>query len=646
MAVGVLIMFDDPTLGTELPADVVSSRDHAHQLLQSLTLSIGVLSDRTAAMMLLLVAQRIGLLRESYGRTLGAKIGGVKRLNALSTIVAATVTTVASYMYYPNDHGLNYLGLHHASASIIAYVTFGIVLSFYSDSAVKTRVSAHVHLTLGLFTAFFGCGLLESLWERDEVVELSTVIATVFILFGQYHWHVSRSYGVVAGEGSARGSLIGYRPDGLPLYSFSQPRLATAKSMLRPVLILLRSVTDNSNTRTIFLYLCINSAFMVVEFVYGRWTNSLGLTSDAFHMLFDSCTLLIGLFAPIMARWKSNRSYTYGYGRVEIICGFTNGLLLAVVAMNIFCEAVHRLHAPPELQATSQLFTVSIVGLVVNVLGVVAFKHARTRTHERPVGTNIRPSATPKRWPSRSYQTFGTPAYASPAPNKLIGRTPKGILSAPRLSNRSSISSSGSPPLSPSNPTVEGSFRSDRAGAPTSYYRNFTGTEDSDTHANMRGIYLHILVDTIGSVGVIVSSFLVDRYDYTIADPICSIFSSVLILTSVLPLLRRTAATLLNRVPTSLPPEQFRKALTHVSSLEGVMHCNEVHFWRHAQHTIVGTMHVIVASGTNDQRVLSQVTAILKELGVDDITVQIEVDGLRSRETQNDTYLAVNPQLI
>lgn len=89
------------------------------------------------------------------------------------------------------------------------YVIFGQVLAYYTDGTVTARVSQYIHSSIGLFAAFVACGFLESLWERDEVVEASTIVATVLILAGQHHWHVSRSYGG-SGVSSSRGSIIGY----------------------------------------------------------------------------------------------------------------------------------------------------------------------------------------------------------------------------------------------------------------------------------------------------------------------------------------------------------------------------------------------------------------------------------------------------
>ncbi|CAF4991799.1 unnamed protein product, partial [Rotaria magnacalcarata] len=72
--------------------------------------------------------------------------------------------------------------------------------------------------------------------------------------------------------------------------------------------------------------------FTFVELLYGAWTNSLGLISDGFHMLFDCTALVVGLYAAVMSRWKPTRVFSYGYGRAGVLSGFVNGLFLVVVA--------------------------------------------------------------------------------------------------------------------------------------------------------------------------------------------------------------------------------------------------------------------------------------------------------------------------
>ena len=52
--------------------------------------------------------------------------------------------------------------------------------------------------------------------------------------------------------------------------------------------------------------------FTGVELVYGVWTNSLGLISDGFHMLFDCSALVLGLAASVMSRWKATKMFSFG----------------------------------------------------------------------------------------------------------------------------------------------------------------------------------------------------------------------------------------------------------------------------------------------------------------------------------------------
>jgi len=85
--------------------------------------------------------------------------------------------------------------------------------------------------------------------------------------------------------------------------------------------------------------------FMLVELLYGLHTNSLGLVSDSFHMLLDSASIGIGLYAVYMSSWKPNKDHSFGYGRYQILSGFANGVLLIFIAVWVFLESVdHQCH--------------------------------------------------------------------------------------------------------------------------------------------------------------------------------------------------------------------------------------------------------------------------------------------------------------
>ena len=79
------------------------------------------------------------------------------------------------------------------------------------------------------------------------------------------------------------------------------------------------------------------------------------------------------------------------------------------------------------------------------------------------------------------------------------------------------------------------------------------------------GVFLHVLADTLGSIGVIVSTILIEQFGWFIADPLCSLFIAVLIFLSVVPLIKDACQVLLLR----LPPE-YEKEL-HIA-LEKVLY--------------------------------------------------------------------------
>lgn len=81
------------------------------------------------------------------------------------------------------------------------------------------------------------------------------------------------------------------------------------------------------------------------------------------------------------------------------------------------------------------------------------------------------------------------------------------------------------------------------------------GTEGGPSEAskdNMRGVFLHALADSLGSLGVIASTVLVKYYGLTLADPICSFLVAAMVLASGIPFLKSTALQLLLETPKGL----------------------------------------------------------------------------------------------
>ncbi|KAG5475884.1 hypothetical protein CUR178_03597 [Leishmania enriettii] len=244
------------------------------------------------------------------------------------------------------------------------------------------------------------------------------------------------------------------------------------------------TLLSNSRERKLFFFLLLTLAIMFLEFVYGYAVNCLGLISDSFHMMLDGASIVIGLYAAHAASWRPDeRTHPFGYARYEVLGGFINGILLLFIALYVMIESMQRFMDPPKIEG-SYLLLVSVIGLVVNVVGILFFHDAHGHSHSHSHGEG-------------------------------------------------------------------GGGKVDH---------------------NMRGVYLHILADLLGSVSVIISSMLIYLFDLWIADPFFSAVSATLILLSAFPLLKETGKVLMLSAPNyeSNYSHELREALLATALLQDV----------------------------------------------------------------------------
>lgn len=120
---------------------------------------------------------------------------------------------------------------------------------------------------------------------------------------------------------------------------------------------------------------------MLIQLTYGFVTGSLGLLSDSIHMFFDCLALVVGLSASVMSRWPPSVRFPYGYGKVDTLSGFANGVFLMIISVEIIYEAIERLSSGSEMRRIEELLVVSIAGLAVNLIGIMAFDHGHAHSH-------------------------------------------------------------------------------------------------------------------------------------------------------------------------------------------------------------------------------------------------------------------------
>ncbi len=122
----------------------------------------------------------------------------------------------------------------------------------------------------------------------------------------------------------------------------------------------------SQSTRALTLALAINTAFFFVEIGGAYWAGSLTLFADAVHMLTDSASLGLALFAAWVSTRPPDAQRTYGYHRAEVLGALANGVFLVCVVGYILYDAAVRVQHPSPVDAPI-VIVVGVVGLVANV---------------------------------------------------------------------------------------------------------------------------------------------------------------------------------------------------------------------------------------------------------------------------------------
>lgn len=121
----------------------------------------------------------------------------------------------------------------------------------------------------------------------------------------------------------------------------------------------------------------------------------------------------------------------------------------------------------------------------------------------------------------------------------------------------------------------------------------------SHGNLNMRGVFLHVLGDALGNIGVIATALFImystSKYKFY-ADPIISLVITCIIFSSALPLCRSASKILLQAVPGNIDLEEVKEDL---STIPGVEDVHELHIWQLSDVKMVASVHVRVAFDTD-----------------------------------------------
>lgn len=247
--------------------------------------------------------------------------------------------------------------------------------------------------------------------------------------------------------------------------------------------------------------LAITLAVVLIQIVGALISGSLALLADAGHMLSDAAGVFIALLAAWIAARPASDQRTYGYQRAEVLAALANALVLIVISVVIFTEAVRRFGSAPEVQTDVMLYA-AVLGAVANLVSLLILRGAQKES------------------------------------------------------------------------------------------------------LNVRGAYLEVLGDLLGSFAVIAAAVVIMVTGYQTADTIASIVIALMILPRAWHLLRDVVDVLLEATPKGVDVQLIRE---HILSVDGVVSVHDIHIWTITSGVPVFSAHVVVEDAALGARGADQV---------------------------------------
>ncbi|MBC9943513.1 cation transporter [Leucobacter sp. cx-328] len=278
--------------------------------------------------------------------------------------------------------------------------------------------------------------------------------------------------------------------------------------------------------KRLIIVLAITLVVFVAQVVGALISNSLALLADAGHMLTDATGVLIALIASLIAALPATSKRTFGLLRVEILAALINGIVLGVIAVVIFVQAIARIGDAPEVHAGPMLIA-AILGAVANLVSLLVLQ---------------------------------------------------------------------------------------------------AGQKES---LNVRGAYLEVLGDLLGSIAVIIAGLVILFTGWTPIDWIASIAIALMILPRAYSLLKDVVRVLLEATPKGLSVEEVR---AHMEAVPGVAMVHDVHAWTITSGVPAFSAHVTVEDGAWNERgyhaVLDELKAcLITHFDLHHSTLQLEPES-------------------
>ena len=152
----------------------------------------------------------------------------------------------------------------------------------------------------------------------------------------------------------------------------------------------------------------------------------------------------------------------------------------------------------------------------------------------------------------------------------------------------------------------------------------------SSESLNVKGAYLEVLGDMLGSVGVIVAALIIMWTGWRLADPIMGAGIGLFIVPRTWTLLKQVTHILMEGTPPNIDLALLERKLMDIP---GVTAVQDLHVWTVTSGFDAMSCHLVVADISKARDALQNARRVMKDnFGIDHVTIQVEDDVLRAEE--------------
>lgn len=147
---------------------------------------------------------------------------------------------------------------------------------------------------------------------------------------------------------------------------------------------------------------------------------------------------------------------------------------------------------------------------------------------------------------------------------------------------------------------------------------------DKKSDLNMKGAFLHLVIDAVVSLGVVISGIVIHFTGWLVIDPVISIVIAVIIIVSTWNLFRESLRLTTDAVPAGIRHDEVVKS---INSVEGVNEVHHVHIWAISTTLNSLTAHVVLNPGLSAKEIgdiKMRVRERLGKHGIGHVTIETE----------------------